>query len=562
MIRFGARALLALIVLMTPAMGRAAAADAVAYELAPVSDAQGLTALAVTIRFHGDASGRTKLVLPQRGQNNPRLWQYVRDLTIDGATSVAADQPEARIITAPPGAALVVRYRVVSAFDEDPSTKNKDKQKPTIRPGWFWAYGEALFAEPQGRDRAPARFTWTGGREVTFVSTLQDLGPGAKVDDVLASTSAGGRDLRIFTHGGAKDRLRIAVVRPFDFTAEAADARISAVIQATQAFWRPKPQPFLVILQPLTPSPASLAEAGEGRSGGFSIVASRNRGLDDLTHTIAHEYFHTWNPGQLGGSRLSEDQALDYWFGEGFTDFYADRMLVRSGVQGPDAFVAQWNDRLAAYANSPVRTEPNSRVGKDFWKRDGVAKLPYQRGAMLAAIWDADLRRSGSPVRLDQVMIAMRDAVAARPAGAGPTAPELFQATFERMTGRSLAADIAKYVTAGEPILLPADTFGPCARVVTEQVPAFDRGYDVAATSEAQMFAGVDPQGPAYAAGVRDGMKRLEVLGGKVGDHSVEVAYRVADANGERVIRYLPQGRRIVTQQRLTDVDPACRSGY
>jgi hypothetical protein len=42
---------------------------------------------------------------------------------------------------------------------------------------------------------------------------------------------------------------------------------------------------------------------------------------------------------------------------------------------------------------------------------------------------------------------------------------------------------------------------------------------------------------------MRDGMKLVLRESGRIGDSSVEIAYRVSDANGERVLRYLPQGK-------------------
>ena len=46
-----------------------------------------------------------------------------------------------------------------------------------------------------------------------------------------------------------------------------------------------------------------------------------------------------------------------------------------------------------------------------------------------------------------------------------------------------------------------------------------------------------------YAAGMRDGMRLVRFESGKIGDASVEVVFRVADEAGERLIRYLPEGK-------------------
>lgn len=63
----------------------------------------------------------------------------------------------------------------------------------------------------------------------------------------------------------------------------------------------------------------------------------------------------------------------------------------------------------------------------------------------------------------------------------------------------------------------------------------------------------MDPAGPAYAAGLRDGMKRLGRVGGKEGDSRVPIGYRVAGADGvERLIQYQPEGKAILDLQTVS----------
>ncbi|MGL1562936.1 hypothetical protein ACSTHQ_00210, partial [Vibrio parahaemolyticus] len=81
--------------------------------------------------------------------------------------------------------------------------------------------------------------------------------------------------------------------------------------------------------------------------------------------------FHTWNPWRLGRMAGAPAERADYWFSEGFTDFYARRLLLRSGVFSLEEFAADWNDALRAYANNPARLEPNRRVVERFWS-DGA----------------------------------------------------------------------------------------------------------------------------------------------------------------------------------------------
>jgi predicted metalloprotease with PDZ domain len=88
--------------------------------------------------------------------------------------------------------------------------------------------------------------------------------------------------------------------------------------------------------------------------------------------------------------------------------------------------------------------------------------------------------------------------------------------------------------------------------VVTEPRRAFDRGFDAQATRLAGgVIAGVDPDGPAYAAGLRNGQRLVRREAGTIGDASAPISYRIADGEEEKVITYLPVGRSEHQVQRI-----------
>jgi predicted metalloprotease with PDZ domain len=114
------------------------------------------------------------------------------------------------------------------------------------------------------------------------------------------------------------------------------------------------------------------------------------------------------------------------------------------------------------------------------------------------------------------------------------------------------AAEIERYITNGEAILLPEDAFAPCGVIETRQVPAFHRGFNIEATqANNNIVTGVDPTHPAYAAGMRDGMTLIRRDGGEIGNASLEIGYVVRDGDVERTLRYMPQSAATFTEQRL-----------
>jgi predicted metalloprotease with PDZ domain len=209
-----------------------------------------------------------------------------------------------------------------------------------------------------------------------------------------------------------------------------------------------------------------------------------------------------------------------------------------------------------AYDLSPVMADgrlsavvyPNSRIVSGFWNDPDIVYLPYRRGTIFAYLADHALRRaSGGRRNLDTVVFAMRD----RWAAAGAARPAVVESFTEAsvQAGFNPRPFLARNIDGGEPILLPADLFPGCVTVTTAEVPMFDAGFDRDKSAETGRITGVHPAGPAYAAGLRDGMRRIGRVGGKDGDSRVAVGYRVADGAGERVISYRPEGKTPLTLQ-------------
>lgn len=346
---------------------------------------------------------------------------------------------------------------------------------------------------------------------------------------------------------GADLNVRIAIRGAWTFADADFANQVSEIIAGQRRFWGDASSPYLVTMTQLSaPDPGWISVGGTGLSDAFAFFATPSAPSATITRTLAHEGMHSWIPGLIGGMPEEGEQAY-YWLSEGFTDFYTGRLLVREGIWNPTEFAADLNEMLAAYAQSPARLEPNSRVLADFWNDPNVQKLPYQRGRLLATIWDGRLRAAGAR-NLDEVMLAMRArAHAGDPLKAGQMFPVVIASQ-----GIDVSADIATRIERGAPIHLPEDAFAPCGRVVTRQAREFHRGFDIEATlANNDVIAGVVRDGPAYGAGMRDGMVLVRRDAGEIGDAEQEIAYVVRDGQTERTLRYMPRGRGSFAQQRL-----------
>lgn len=530
---------------------------AVEYTVTPVMRGEALSAIDVRIAFKGEASGRTRLDLPDDWAEAHEPWRGFGALAAKGA-AISGDGAS-RTLTHRPGARIAVRYTIGLSAEPDRSHR---KGEPVVRPGWFMLHGESLFARPV--TGGPARFHWGAApKGWTLASDLEHrAGRVENLDAVSASVLVGARSAKEVTRKVGAGRLRVVTVGPWPFSTRTFADATARVMVAENEFWRDPANDFLVTVTPLgAAAGGGYSTTGTGKGDAFSIESTTNVDLTRRPEFLAHEYMHTWIPLQVGGF-ADADEARDYWFSEGFTDFYATRALLRSGVWSLAEVAAAYNEVLNRYGVSSARNLSADAVMKAPWKDYEVKQSPYERGRLLATIWDHEIRRASSGrTSLDDVL--RRQRVLASRAGHAPAAALFFEALAEVAPGIDARSDVERHVIRGETIVLPSDVFGGCLTVGDVTVPAFDMGFDVQKSGETGVITGVDPTGAAYAAGLRDGMKRIAREGGRNGDSRVEASYRVAGPDGvERVIRWRPEGRALATFQQVAvpDLTPERRA--
>jgi len=534
----------------------------VAYRITPVLQPDGSRALDVRMRFRGDKDGETALFLPSVWAGSSELWRHATKLRIGGGRSIGGSY-DSPVVRHRPGARLDVRYRIVSAYTEDPGFAY-EKARPMVRPDWFFVHGESVFASPGGGDARAAKFKWGKlPRGWTVASDLDHLkGKPTTVANLINSVAIGGARLRIVRRDLRGAPLRVAILGEWSFTPDQLADTVTPIIAAEDAFWGDRSAPFLVAMAPLGDLPAGLSYTGTGRADAFSIASTSAFEIRQAVRFLAHEYGHSWVPIALGGMP-EEDEAKDYWFSEGFNDYLAAKVLLRAGIWTLAEWAADKNETLLRYGTSPAKTVGGADIAARFWDDPSVQQVSYDRGHLLAAKLDAEIAaRTSGRQSLEGVLRVQRRAAET----SSELAVALFRKTLREQTGIDLDADVERYARRGEALLLPADLFGDCAGLVTERRKEFHRGYDAEATRKAGgIITGVVPDGPAHAAGLRDGMRLIRRESGKIGDSTVELSYRVADESGERVIAFLPEGKGEHEVQRVAltagpDQEARCRT--
>lgn len=521
----------------------AAAPPRIDYTLTPIMEDGALGAVQIDLRFRGEADGESELRLPDSWGGQDELWRSIQGLEIiSGASAIrTGEAANMRILTHRPNARIHVRYRVIQDWDGVPRAEIGNVYRPTIQPTYFHLIGNAFMATP-GAASLDTRVRFTVRdlpRGWSYASDLEH--PDLRLTEVWSSIVVAG-DFRILRD--PRSQVRVAIRGEWSFTDADFLSRAANILSSERGFWGDEATPYLVTVLHLDGPEGWISVGGTGLDDAFAFFATPNAGADPIVRTLAHESFHTWISSQVGGLP-NDDQALQYWLSEGFTDFYTARLLMRGGQWTADQYAADLNDALRAYAQSPARTASNAQVLANFWSDRDTQRLPYQRGRFLAMMWDARLRAAGHS--MDDVVHDMRR----RARDGDQYAVETFVAAAPGF-GLDLGSDIERYVDQGAAILLPEDVIAPCGRILTRDVPNFHRGFDIQATqANNNVISGVDPTLPAYAAGMRDGMTLIRRDGGEIGNSELEIAYVVRDGETERTLRYMPRGQGAYTMQQL-----------
>jgi len=211
----------------------------------------------------------------------------------------------------------------------------------------------------------------------------------------------------------------------------------------------------------------------------------------------SHEYFHTWNVKRIKPAAFApyDLQCETYtpllWLFEGFTSYYDDLMLVRSGIIGEAAYLKLLGKTIGGVLRGSGRTKQSvadssfDAWGK-YYRQDENAPNAivsyYGKGSLIALAFDLTIRaKTDGKKSLDDVMLALwqrygRDFYPST--GRGVTEAEV-EALFDEVSGLKLKPLFERYVrgTADLPLTRLYAPFG--VKLVDERrtaKPSFDVG--------------------------------------------------------------------------------------
>lgn len=145
-----------------------------------------------------------------------------------------------------------------------------------------------------------------------------------------------------------------------------------------------------------------------------------------LLGLISHEYFHTWNVKRLKPTEFApydytaENHTRLLWFFEGFTSYYDDQFLLRTGLVDATTYLKLLGKAINQVWSTPGRHEYSvAQASFDAWTRyyrpdENTANATvsyYTKGSLVALALDLSLRQlppvAGHQPTLDGVMLRL-----------------------------------------------------------------------------------------------------------------------------------------------------------
>ncbi|HEY6307265.1 MAG TPA: hypothetical protein VI488_12495 [Candidatus Angelobacter sp.] len=510
------------------------------YSFEPIL-ADGKTTMRITLEFQGGHNGKAELELPSSYAGQTDLGKAFTDLKALSEQTTISDtaSPSKKTVHFAPDTLVRISYILVK--DWNGPLNSGTRFRPILERDYFQLLADTALVKPLF-DRSAivdAQFIWQnlppGWSLATSFGTdnpcQQFHGMWYKVGTALFV----GGDYRIYHSSVAGKPLNLAIRGKWSFTDDDWNSRVQEIIASERTFWRDNDFPYYLV----TLAPFDTEGGGTGGSAytdAFMMHLSRNASLSyGVLSVLAHETFHIWNPYKMGGGR---GEAL-YWFQEGFTNYYTDRMLFRAGLISFPEYVQRTNEKLREYELSPARNVSNKELTGRYEKDRSLSHVPYEHGMVVAQWLDWRIRdRSGNQVSLDTMMFKLVE----------DGKNDKFQLTTHGLLGtagkylsRGDRRLLRQYVEDGATIPVPESALGPCVRLQTDAIPEFELGMDAEALREKHVVANVKPDSEAFKAGLRDG-QRITRTSVTWNDTSKLVKLTARTSDGDHAFEYYPRG--------------------
>lgn len=440
---------LCVLLLLFSTMAFAAKCTGINYSISYITNTK-TPRIKVDAEILGDFSGSTKLSLPLRWASGEYSKQ-IKNLVVTGHKYEKKENN--LILKLPQNTSKIHLSYEISQKSGNPS----DIAQTIIRGDMVQAPGYGLFVYPSAIPAdCDVLFTivWKNIPEnwkyISSYGKSKELSFKTTVPNLLHAFYIAG-DIRIYDLGAKRRQLFLSLNGNFDVNDKTIISVIKKVVYGQRKLFKDNNFPYYAIsLTEDLDHDGTIKMGGTLLNNGFLFYMGQGVTREDVLKEVnykvmlAHEHIHSWIGGKI---KNNEQEELNYWWSEGFTEYYARITALRSNLISLQEFVQECNVMLRNYYLSPVLHIPNSRIKKMFWKDYDIQKLPYYRGFIFALYLNGIVKNKNSSFSLDDVIYEMLKAAQNQRFSEG-----LFKDIVNPYVGVNIDSELRKFINHGETI--------------------------------------------------------------------------------------------------------------
>lgn len=391
--------------------------DILTYKISPNLKGN-LAFVQVEFQMKSDANGRIQLGYPNSDWGEENLFNCIQDFKVTPSVKTDFRKEKNQIyIWGEPNKSYSFSYKIVQDFPEKPKSENT--YRPIINSDYFHILGKNLLMLPYGyfgseETNCPVKIKWhIPRRNFQLVNSFGDEKEqliDASYHEIYSSIFIGGKiQATNFEINGNK--VVFATTDGWEnIDIDKAAKDLAEIIKLQREFWNDHSTKLETITLIKTfeecsdKKSCSNSISGTALTHSFAAFCSDNwmSSNDRMNWLFAHELFHNW----VGLTIKNESEEKEYWFSEGFTDYYAYKLLVRNGMMTLNEFIDKVNlEIIEPHYTASNRNSPNDEITADkFWSDRLWEKLPYRRGWLYAFYLDCKIKSESKTASLDDVM--------------------------------------------------------------------------------------------------------------------------------------------------------------
>lgn len=369
-----------------------------------------------------------------------------------------------RILTAK-AKEVKIKYRVY-AFEVSVRTSFVDASHAFLSSTGIFMYPDGMLNLPstvkinpfKGWEKVSTGLEPVSGKPFTYTAENFDILFDSPIE-------VGNQDVFEFTASGVKHE--VAMYGGGNYDKEKLKVDMAKIVEQGTAIYGENPNKHYTFIV------HNFATGGGGLEHLNSTVlgASRDKytdakGYKGFLNLVAHEYYHLWNVKRLRPVALgpfdydNENYTSNLWVAEGFTSYYENKLMLRSGFITAEETAQELATAIANVVNTPgSRFQSASESSYDAWIKgyrpnensNNSTISYYSKGEVVGMLMDIEIARATKGAKsLDDVMKTMYHEYYKK-LGRGYTDAE-FKAMVEKISGISFTDFWAKYVNGTDAI--------------------------------------------------------------------------------------------------------------